>query len=118
MWPFNVTGNIMAAGSYQLTAVATASGVSATSAPVTINVVTPVAVNMSAPLVGGNGQFSLSYSANPGLRYVIERVLEFTTNGPQNWTALATNVASSNPQTFTTPATNVRAFYRVGRLTD
>ena len=116
--PFNVTGNIMAAGSYQLTAVATAGGVSATSAPVTINVVTPVAVNMSAPVVSDNGQFSLSYSANPGLRYVIERTLTLTNPGPQNWTALATNVASSNPQTFTTPATNVRAFYRVGRLTD
>jgi len=116
--PFNVTGSIMAAGPYQLTAVATAGGVSATSAPVTISVVTPVAVNMSAPVVGGNGQFSLSYSANPGLRYVIERTLTLTNPGPQNWTSLATNVASSNPQTFTTPATNERAFYRVGRLTN
>jgi len=116
--PFNVTGSNMAAGPYQLRAVATAGGVSATSAPVTINVVAPVAVNMSAPVVSGNGQFPLSYSANPGLRYVIERVLDFTTNGPQNWTALATNEASSNLQTFTTPATNVRAFYRVGRLSN
>jgi hypothetical protein len=73
---------------------------------------------MSAPVVSGNGQFSLSYSANPGLGHVIERTLTLTNPGPQNWTALATNVASSNPQTFTTPATNVRAFYRVGRLTD
>jgi hypothetical protein len=116
--PFNVTGSNMAAGPYQLTAVATASGVSATSAPVTINVVTPVAVNMSAPAVSGNGPFSLSYSANPGLRYVIETTLTLTNPGPQNWTALATNVASSNPQTFTTPTTNGRAFYRVGRLTN
>src|ERR1051325_4540137 len=36
--PFNVTGSIMAAGSYQLTAVATAGGGSATAAPGTINV--------------------------------------------------------------------------------
>lgn len=116
--PFNVTGSIMTAGPYQLTAVATAGGVSATSAPVTINVVTPVAVTMSAPVVSGNGQFSLSYSANPGLRYVIERTLTLTNPGPQNWSALATNVASSNPESFTTPATNERAFYRVGRLAD
>ena len=116
--PFNVTGSIMTAGPYQLTTVATAGGVSATSAPVTINVVTPVAVTMSAPVVSGNGQFSLSYSANPGLRYVIERTLTLTNPGPQNWSSLATNVASSNPESFTAPATNERAFYRVGRLAD
>jgi len=116
--PFNVTGSIMEAGSYQLTAVATAGGLSATSAPAAINVVTPVAVNMSAPVMSGNGEFSLSYSANPGLGYVIERTLTLTNPGPQNWIPLATNVASSNPQTFSTPAINSEAFYRVGRLTN
>src|SRR6476660_7235120 len=61
--PFNLTVSNLAAGSYALTAVATAAGLSATSSVVNITVVTPVAVNLTSPQITG-GSFSFNYSAN------------------------------------------------------
>ncbi|MDB6022813.1 MAG: hypothetical protein JWQ04_2670 [Pedosphaera sp.] len=111
--PFNLSTGSLSAGSYALTAVATAAGVSTTSAPVNISVVTPVAVAVSAPKIISN-QFSFNYSANPGLGYEVQSSSNLLT-----WVPLSTNVAAGNPVHFTDNLlSNGSRFYRVGRLPD
>ncbi len=109
--PFKLTANNLTAGACALTAVATAAGISTTSAVVNVSVVNPVAVNLSPPIVN-SGQFSFNYTANPGLRYIIQG-----SSNLLNWTALATNVAPGNPVPFSDPLSSAGIkFYRVGRL--
>jgi len=108
--PFSITANSLSAGSYGLTAVATAAGVSATSSVVNISVVTPVVTSLSGS-TETNNQFSFSYTANPGLNYVVQ-----SSSNMLDWTPLATNVPSSNPAFFTNPISRPDSFYRVGRL--
>jgi hypothetical protein len=93
-----------------VTAVATAAGISATSSVVNVNVVTPVTTGLSAP-TSANNQFSFSYSANSGLRYVVE-----SSSNLFNWTPLFTNTAGGSAVLFTTNIMPGDAFYRVGRL--
>jgi hypothetical protein len=108
--PFNVTSSSLAAGSYSLTAVATAAGVSATSAAVSISVVAPVAISNSVPGISG-GQFSFDYTANAGLTYVVEGSSNLV-----NWMPIATNVASSSTVNFTdTSGLSTLRFYEVVR---
>jgi hypothetical protein len=110
--PFSLTLSNLAAGDYLLTAVATASGISSTSAVVNISVVAPVAVALSLP-AASNGLFSFGYNADPGTSYVVERSANLL-----DWTPVVTNVASSNPATFSEPlVSDVPNFYRVERLT-
>jgi hypothetical protein len=74
-------------------------------------VVTPVAVTLSGP-TATNQTFKFTYSANPGLRYVVQ-----TSSNLVNWVPLVTNVAASDPVVFSAGAvTNTSRFYRVGRL--
>lgn len=108
--PFSITSSSLGAGSYGLTAVATAAGVSATSSVVNISVVTPVATSLSGPSEANN-QFSFSYTVNPGLKYVVQ-----SSSNMLNWTPLSTNDPGSNPAFFTNPITGPDSFYRVGRM--
>jgi hypothetical protein len=109
--PFKVTSSSLGAGNYSLTAVATAAGVSATSAVVSISVVSPVPVLLSSPAISG-GKFSFDYTVNAGLTYVVQ-----SSSNLFDWVPLATNVASSNPAFFTnTPGIGSPIFYEVVRL--
>jgi hypothetical protein len=109
--PFTINSGALSPGGYALSAVATAGGILATSSVVNVSVVSPIAITSTAPAASA-GQFSFDYSANPGLRYVVERSTDLI-----NWQAVITNTAASNPVHF---ADNIspagRSFYRVGRL--
>jgi len=110
--PFSLTANGLVAGAYSLIAKATDSGgLSSTSSPVSISVVTPVAVSNYFPVVA-NGQFMFDHTADPGLRYVVENSIDLT-----SWSAFQTNTASSNSVHVTDAFdANGLKFYRVGRL--
>lgn len=110
--PFQFFTPLLEAGDYALTAVAKdASGLTATSAPVNLSVVTPVAVTNYSPRIT-NGRFVFDHSANPGLRYVLESSATLT-----SWTPVTTNTAVSN-SVEASDAFQVGGlrFYRVGRL--
>jgi plastocyanin len=110
---FGVTNNL-AAGSYTLFAIASDNvGATATN-QVTISVVTPVTVLLSAPQPVPPGKFRFTYTANTGLSYLVQRSTNLI---PPNWTSLVTNQAASSSINFTDlNMTFNRAFYRVGRL--
>jgi hypothetical protein len=108
--PFNITASNVNAGSFALKSVATAGGISTTSSVVNISVVTPVVTSLSAA-AAVNNQFSFGYSANQGLRYVVE-----SSSNLFDWTPLFTNVATGNPSFFTNGISESANFYRVGRL--
>ncbi len=110
--PFNFTTAPLSAGAHALTAKATATtGLSATSAPVNISVVTPVAISNYAPRVI-NGQFVFNHTANPGLRYAVENTTNFSA-----WSPVVTNTAVSNSvQVIDSFQIGNLRFYRVGRL--
>jgi plastocyanin len=110
--PFSATANGLAAGNYTLTAIALDNNdLSATNA-VAISVVTPVTVALTNVFELSGTNFQFSYSANPGLNYVVSRSTDLIT-----WVPLATNMAESDPAVFTDlTATNNFNFYRVGLL--
>jgi hypothetical protein len=109
--PFTLTTGSLTAGSYALTAVATAAGISATSTLVNVSVVNPVAVKLSSAEIR-TGQFSFSYTANTGLSYVIQ-----SSTNLLNWVSLATNRAAASSVSYTNSAGSTGAvFYRVGRM--
>jgi plastocyanin len=110
--PFDFTASSLAAGNYSLTAKAQNSvGLATTSSPVSITVVNPVVVSNYFAQVT-NGQFSFEHTANPGLKYVLEKSSDLST-----WSAVTTNTATSN-SVHASDTFQVRdlKFYRVGRL--
>lgn len=112
--PFTVAASIPNAGSYTITAKATAAGVTGTSPGIPITVVTPADVNLSAFSVA-NGQFTFNYSGNTGLRYVVEKSADLNSSV---WTPVVTNSASASESTFSEAfsAATPAALYRVGRM--
>src|ERR1039457_3925958 len=112
--PFSAVTNNLAAGSYTLSAVASDNnGVKATNAA-TISVVSPVQVLFSAPQGLPPANFHFSYTANVGLRYIVQRSTNLIST---NWTTIITSTAGSSPVTFTDINATVNpGFYRVGRL--
>lgn len=109
--PFSVTASNLPAGPYAVTAVATAGGLSATSAVVNFTVVNAGSILLSSPRIAAN-QFIFSYTANPGLSYVVQ-----SSSTLSNWASLSTNVAAGSLVTVTNPvAASGGVNYRVGRL--
>jgi chitinase len=110
--PYSVAVNNLGAGDYTFSAVATDNGgLSATNALV-VHVVTPVPVVLSALQQPSPTSFQFNYSADVGLRYVVQRSTDLT-----NFFTFITNTATSNPMTFLdSVATGPANFYRVGRL--
>jgi hypothetical protein len=106
----------LAAGSYTFTSVAQGywnpdTAASYTSTPVNIMVVTPVEISIDAPQIS-DGEFKFSFTANPGLKYVIKTSADLI-----NWQAIATNTPESNPALFSQPFDpTVPRYYKVERL--
>jgi hypothetical protein len=109
--PFTITANNLGAGAYALAAVATSAGVSATSSVVNITVVAPVAILNSPPTVINN-QLIFTYSAIPGLSYVVQNSSNLV-----DWVPMLTNIAASNPERYSESFNpNGSCYYRVGQL--
>jgi plastocyanin len=110
--PYSVAVNNLGAGDYTFSAVATDNGgLSATNA-IVVHVVTPVPVVLSALQRTSPTSFQFSYSANVGLRYVVQRSSDLA-----NFITFVTNTATSNPMTFLdSVVTGAVNYYRVGRL--
>jgi hypothetical protein len=111
--PFTIQASNLAAGPYALIAVATAAGISTTSAVVNVSVVTPVTVNLSnSALAVNNSQFTFNYNVDPGLAYVVQSSSDLL-----NWVSLATNVPTASPASFSDTFNPAGAnYYRVGLL--
>jgi len=112
--PFAAIASGLTAGSNTLSAVVTDNfGLAATNS-VTISVVTPLPLGLSAAAQSSPTSFQFNYAANVGLTYVVQ---QSTNLASASWIALATNMAASNPVTFVdTNATANPGFYRVVRL--
>ncbi len=111
--PFNFTASNLVAGSYSLTAVASAGGISATSLVVGISVTNAASgqpVNITAPGITGS-QFTFNYTTQVGLSYVIE-----SSSNLVLWLPLMTNVGSGGPLQFSdTFNPSGVMYYRVGQ---
>ena len=112
--PYSVPVNSLAAADYTFSAVASDNaGLTATNA-VTVHVVTPVAILLSAPQFLSPSDFRFNYTANPGLTYIVQRSSSLSSG---TWTTLSTNVAGSSPVLFDDPtASGNPGYYRVGLL--
>ena len=110
--PYSVTVRNLGAGDYTLLAVATDNSGSKATNSVTIHVVTPVGIVLSSPNRISPNIFHFQYSANPGLRYVVQR-----SGNLQDWTLIGTNTATMDPAAFSDKtATGSLNFYRVQLL--
>jgi plastocyanin len=108
---FTVTN--LAAGNYNLTAIATDnSGASKTSAVVAITVLTPGPIHLTSPQRISASNFQFLYTATPGLNYVVRR-----SGALPAFIPLRTNTAATNNVTFLdTSATGAFNAYSVKLL--
>jgi plastocyanin len=111
--PFKLSVTNLPAGNYNLRAVASDNaGLTTTSAVVSVSAVNPVPILLSDPESVAGSQFKFSYTASPGLRYLVE-----TAQTLPDFSSLATNVAATSSVTVTDAvATGSQQFYRVSRL--
>jgi len=112
--PYSVPVNSLAAADYTFSAVAADNGGLMATNSITVHVVTPVAILLSAPQFTPPGDFKFNYTANPGLSYIVQRASSLS---PGNWTTLTTNVAGGSSVLYDDSAASGNpAYYRVGRL--
>jgi hypothetical protein len=110
--PYSMNVNNLAAGDYTLSAVALDSGGLTTTNAITIHVVDPVPMVLSGAQSLSATSFQFNYSANVGLKYVVQRSTNLF-----YWTSLSTNPAGSTSVPFMDSAAPGSAgYYRVGRL--
>jgi plastocyanin len=109
--PYNMNVSSVLAGSHTLSAVATDNSGVSTNASITVSVVTPVPVVLSGFGFASPTEFQFMYSANPGLRYVVERSSDLATFVP-----ILTNTAAGSSVSFSdTVPVGGQNFYRVAR---
>jgi hypothetical protein len=103
----------LGAGAYVLKAVATDSrGASNSSSGVSVNILEPSPIVVSEAQRPSATSFQFSYSADPGLSYVVQRAQELP-----NWTPLRTNTATGSSVIFLDDnATNDFNFYSIKLL--
>jgi hypothetical protein len=108
---FSLSVTNLGAGTHQLTVSATDNlGGIGTSVGITLHVVNSTPPVLSAPIHLSATSFQFSYSATPGLNYVVERSVDLV-----SWTALSTNLAIASSVTFQDPTVEATAaYYRVG----
>jgi plastocyanin len=108
--PYFAVTNNLPAGTYTLYANATDNNGLTGSKSITVSVVTANPIVAGSPAFVSAGTFQFSYSTTVGLSYLVQ-----VSTNLLNWTSLATNTATANPETFTdsNAGTNA-AFYRVG----
>jgi plastocyanin len=112
--PYAATTNNLPAGSYTISGVASDNKGALTTNSVAISVVTPAAVVLSSFQQLTPSIFRFTYTANAGLRYVVQRSSDLTSS---IWTSLSTNTAAGSSVNFTNSnAPSGAAYYRVGRL--
>jgi len=110
--PYSASVSNLSAGSYTFSAVASDNGGSKATDTISISVVTPGPISLSAPQFLPPASFQFSYSATVGLKYVVQRSPDLT-----QWTALSTNTAASGLVVFTDQSANgSQGFYRIGLL--
>jgi plastocyanin len=110
--PYSVTVSNLAAGIYALSAVASDNHGGKATNQISVSAETPVAIILSSPQQVSGTNFQFNYSANAGLKYVVEQSANLST-----WNPLSTNTAAGNPVAFVhTNAPASPGFYRVGRL--
>ena len=110
--PFAATVNGLTAGAYTLSAIALDNNGMAATNTVAVSVVNPLPLLLGGVSKPSGTGFQLSYPANTGLNYVVQRSSDFML-----WVPIATNMAESNPVVFMDiNATNNLNFYRVGLL--
>lgn len=110
--PYSQVVSNLPAGNYSFSAVATDdNGLLATNT-ISLSVVVPVAVTITAPKRGSSTSFQFSYPAAVGLRYAVDRATLLP-----NWTALSTNTAATPVVLFQdNNATAGASYYRVRPL--
>jgi plastocyanin len=112
--PYSAAVNLPA-GSYVISAIATDnSNLTSTSAPINVRIVAPSPIQLLSPAAGPAG-FQFNFTADPGLRYVVEG--STSESSPTPFVPLATNVANTNVMTFSDPESTARSnrAYRVFR---
>jgi hypothetical protein len=110
--PYSVAVNSLATGDYAFSAVASDNtGLKSTNS-ITVHVVTPLPITLSSEQWISATSFQFTYSANVGLKYVVQRSANLF-----DWDSVSTNTAANNPETYTDGAATLNpGFYRVGRL--
>jgi plastocyanin len=110
--PYSVSVNNLSAADYLFSAVATDNGGLSATNSITVHVVTPVPIVISTPLFLPPSDFQFSYTANAGLRYIVQQSSDLI-----NWTTINTNVAAGSSVLFNdSSATGNPGFFRVGLL--
>ena len=110
--PYSVSVRNLAAGSYTFSAVAVNNAGSTVTNKITLSVIVPAPIGLSAVQEISSARFQFDYSATIGLSYVVQRSLDLT-----HWTALSTNTAAASSVVFADQnATENRWFYRVWLL--